>query len=348
MEIRFYDSDMNFIGVMENQVSLIWTRKYYEPGKARLFAPLTEENERLTRKGNLIWKRGSKEAAVIEDRVLDDTTTPATIEVTGRFLSSYMDRRLIRPKVTFSGYVEVAMRTLLSGVVEIPRVELGTLNNFTDTVSFQATYKNLLTYQEKLSKCSDIGFRFRPDFSAKKIYFETYKGKDRSRSQSTNSRVIFSERYDNLNGIIYRENDQLLKNVIYIGGEGEGSERTFVSYGDATGLDRRELFVDARDITRDEGMTQEQYEEKLLQRGHEKNTEYQESKSINCITEADANFKYGVDYDLGDIVTVEKKMWGISVDYRITEIEEVYEQGGVKISPTFGTMLPETIDWEDN
>lgn len=348
MEIRFYDSDMNFIGVMENQVSLIWTRKYYEPGKARLFAPLTEENERLTRKGNLIWKRGSKEAAVIEDRVLDDTTTPATIEVTGRFLSSYMDRRLIRPKVTFSGYVEVAMRTLLSGVVEIPRVELGTLNNFTDTVSFQATYKNLLTYQEKLSKCSDIGFRFRPDFSAKKIYFETYKGKDRSRSQSINSRVIFSERYDNLNGIIYRENDQLLKNVVYIGGEGEGSERTFVSYGDATGLDRRELFVDARDITRDEGMTQEQYEAKLLQRGHEKNTEYQESKSINCITEADANFKYGVDYDLGDIVTVEKKRWGISVDYRITEIEEVYEQGGVKISPTFGTMLPETIDWEDN
>ena len=348
MEIRFYDSDMNFIGVMENQVSLIWTRKYYEPGKARLFAPLTEENERLTRKGNLIWKRGSKEAAVIEDRVLDDTTLPATIEVTGRFLSSYMDRRLIRPKVTFSGYVEVAMRTLLSGVVEIPRVELGTLNNFTDTVSFQATYKNLLTYQEKLSKCSDIGFRFRPDFSAKKIYFETYKGKDRSRSQSTNSRVIFSERYDNLNGIIYRENDQLLKNVVYIGGEGEGSERTVVSYGDATGLDRRELFVDARDITRDEGMTQEQYEAKLLQRGREKNTEYQESKSINCITDADANFKYGVDYDLGDIVTVEKKRWGISVDYRITEIEEVYEQGGVKISPTFGTMLPETIDWEDN
>lgn len=348
MEIRFYDSDMNFIGVMENQVSLIWTRKYYEPGKARLFAPLTEENERLTRKGNLIWKRGSKEAAVIEDRVLDDTTTPATIEVTGRFLSSYMDRRLIRPKVTFSGYVEVAMRTLLSGVVEIPRVELGTLNNFTDTVSFQATYKNLLTYQEKLSKCSDIGFRFRPDFSAKKIYFETYKGKDRSRSQSANSRVIFSERYDNLNGIIYRENDQLLKNVVYIGGEGEGSERTVVSYGDATGLDRRELFVDARDITRDEGMTQEQYEAKLLQRGHEKNTEYQESKSINCITDADANFKYGVDYDLGDIVTVEKKRWGISVDYRITEIDEVYEQGGVKISPTFGTMLPETIDWEDN
>ncbi len=348
MEIRFYDSDMNFIGVMENQVSLIWTRKYYEPGKARLFAPLTEENERLTRKGNLIWKRGSKEAAVIEDRVLDDTTTPATIEVTGRFLSSYMDRRLIRPKVTFNGYVEVAMRTLLSGVAAIPRVELGTLNNFTETVSFQATYKNLLTYQEKLSKCSDIGFRFRPDFSAKKIYFETYKGKDRSRSQSTNSRVIFSERYDNLNGIIYRENDQLLKNVVYIGGEGEGSERTFVSYGDATGLGRRELFVDARDITREEGMTQEQYEEKLLQRGHEKNTEYQESKSINCITDADANFKYRVDYDLGDIVTVEKKAWGISVDYRITEIEEVYEQGGMKVSPTFGTMLPETIDWEDN
>lgn len=310
MEIRFYDSDMKFIGVMENQISLTWMRKFYEPGRAHLFAPLTAENLKLTQLGNLIWKKGSKEAAVIEDRTIEETPLYSRIEVTGRFLSSYMDRRLIRPKITFNGYVEVAMRSLLEGAEEIPRVELGELNNFPETVSFQATYKNLLTYQTKLAKTSNIGFRFRPDFNAKVIFFETYKGCDKSRTQSENNRVIFSERYDNLNEISYRENNQLLKNVVYIGGEGEGSGRTYVSYGDATGLERRELFVDARDITRTEGMTQAQYEEKLLQRGHEKNTIYQKIDTVNCSTIADANFKYKIDYDLGDIVTVEKKGLG--------------------------------------
>ena len=347
MEIRFYNPEMNFIGVMENQTSLIWRRKFYEPGKFRLYTPLTDENFRLTEKQNLIWMRGSNEAAVIEDRYVEDSTKHTQIEVSGRFISSYMDRRLIRPKVTFSGKVEVAMRKLLTDAVALPRVYLGTLNDFAETVSFQATYKNLLTYETKLAMCSNIGFRFRPDFNEKKIYFETYKGTDRSRSQGVNHRVIFSEGYDNLNEVSFRENDQLKKNVVYIGGVGANDERIYTSFGDATGLDRRELFIDARDITREEGMTDAQYLEKLVQRGHEKQTDYQEIKTINCVTDANANFVYKTDYDLGDIVTVHKKNWGISVDLRITEIEEIYEHGAMKVSPVFGSVLPEAIDWRD-
>lgn len=348
MEIRFYDPDMDFIGVMENQTSLVWTRKFYEPGKASLFAPLTEENLNLTQLGNLIWMRGCNEAAVIEDRIIEENATRSQIEVSGRFISSYMDRRLIRPKVTFSGYVEVAMRSLLSGAEAIPRVELGTLNNFTDPVSFQATYKNLLAYQTKLSRCSNIGYRFRPDFNAKKIYFETYKGTDRSKSQGVSHRVVFSESYDNLNEMSYRENDQNYKNVVYIGGTGQNDQRIYVSYGNATGLNRRELFVDARDITWEEGMTEAQYTEKLIQRGHEKNTAYEKINTINCITNVNANFVYKQDYDLGDIVTVQKKGWGIAVDLRVVELEEIYERGVMMVSPVFGSVLPETIDWGDN
>lgn len=348
MEIRFYDQDMDFIGVMENQTSLVWNRKFYESGKIRLITPLTQENLKLTELGNLVWKRGSNEAAVVEDRIIEETATRSQIEVNGRFISSYMDRRLIRPKVSFSGKVEVAMRQLLSNAETIPRVYLGALNDFTEVVSFQATYKNLLEYETKLAKCSNIGFRFKPDFNEKKIYFETYKGVNRSKSQGVNHRVIFSENYDNLNEMSLRENEQLMKNVVFIGGTGQNDERIYVYYGDATGLERREMFVDARDITWDEGMTEAQYKGKLLQRGREKNTAYQRVDTINCVTNANANFVYKTDYDLGDIVTVQKKDWGVAVDLRITEIEEIYERGVMKVSPVFGSTLPETIDWGDN
>lgn len=348
MEVRFYNSDMNFIGLMENQQSMVWRRKFYEPGEVRLFCPLTADNLKLTRKGNLVWKRGANEAAVIEDRTIMDTPEESHIEVEGRFISSYMDRRLIRPTVSFNGYVEVAMRQLLSGIeYSIPRVVLGTLNGFTETVTFQATYKNLMEYETKLAKCSDIGYRFRPDFNEKKIFFETYKGTNRTMSQGVNNRVIFSEMYDNLNEMTYRENDKLLKNAVYVGGDGQGANRVFVNFGNATGLARRELFVDARDIRQEEGMTLAQYKEKLMQRGREKLTSYQESTTITCVTDANANFVYGVNYDLGDIVTVKKKGWGITVDLRITEIEEVYEKGKMEIYPVFGDPLPQSIDWRD-
>ena len=50
MEVRIYDRDLNFKGVIENHTSLIWTRKYYEPGNFEIHAPITEQNLRLLAK----------------------------------------------------------------------------------------------------------------------------------------------------------------------------------------------------------------------------------------------------------------------------------------------------------
>lgn len=348
MEIRFYTEGMNLAGIMENQTSLIWARKYFEPGSMELYAPITADNLRLTELGNLVWLRGAKEAAVIEDRMIEENSARSRIIIGGRFLSSYMDRRLVRPKVNFSGLTEVAMRKLLTDAESIPRVVLGDLNGFADTITFQATYKNLLEYEKKLARSAGIGFRFRPDFSEKKIIFELYKGTDRSSAQSRNNRVIFSEMYLNLDNVVLRENQKSLKNCVYVGGAGEGDSRTYVSFGtEITGLERRELFVDARDIAPDD-MTAEQYRQALLQRGHDKLTEYAKSTSIESDTDANANFVYKTNYDLGDIVSIRKQAWGITTDLRITEIHEVYERGKMRVMPVFGEALPQTIDWSDD
>ena len=346
MEIRIYNSEMDFQGVIENQTSLIWTRKYFEPGTFELYIPITADNLRLTKRSNLVWMKGSDEAAVIEDRKLEESDTRNEITVKGRFLSSYMDRRLIKGTVNFSGKVEVAMRQLFSGVTKIPRVELGVLQGFEDIVEFQVTWKNLLAYEEKLARSAGLGFRFRPDFNAKQIYFEVYRGVDRTAAQGLHNRVIFSEDYNNLNNTIYRENDQSYKNVAFVGGEGEGSARTVVQVGNVTGLELRELFVDAKDL-RQESLTTAQYKETLITRGNEKLAENIVSGSFECDTGADVNFRYKENYNLGDLVTVRKKAWGITTDQRITEVQEVYEYGGRRIEPTFGNSLPETIDWSD-
>ena len=150
-----------------------------------------------------------------------------------------------------------------------------------------------------------------------------------------------------MDNFAYRENDQLFKNVIYVGGAGEGAGRTVVQIGDVSGLERRELFVDARDLSNTD-MTQSEYEDLLRQRGIEKQEDYQFTESIECDTGADINYHYLVNYDIGDIVTVKKKAFGITVNLRITEIQEIYERGIMKIAPVFGTPMQETIDWSDD
>lgn len=346
MEIRIYNRDLARIGQLENQISLIWTRKFYEPGTFELHAPITDENLHLLQKGNIIGKKGSSEAGIIEDIEQEESDIKNEITIKGRFLSSYMDRRLIKQTVNFSGKVEVAMRQLYSGAIAIPHVVLGDLNNFDPTVSFQVTMKNLLTYESKLARSGAIGFRFRPDFVDRQIIFETYQGVDRTFAQHTNARVVFSEDYNNLNNAIYRYNDQNLKTYAIVGGQGEGSERIYYDLGGGTGYDLREVFVDAKDINPD-GMTTEEYKAALLQRAQEALNEDVISETLECETESAINFTYKQDYDLGDIVTIKKRKWDLYMNQRITEISEVYEYGGMKVVPTFGDPLPESIKWDE-
>lgn len=349
MEVRVYDATLNFKGISENQTSFIWTRRYFESGEFRIYLPLTDDNLKLYKLGNLVTYRGANEAGVIEDLTLRNTSTERVIIADGRFLTSYMDRRLVRPTLNFSGKVEVAMRKMLTDAVPIPLVELGELNGFEETIEFQATYRNLLTMEEKLSKGANIGFRFRPDFTKKKIYFETYKGLDKSRSQRDRAFVEFSDMFDNLNSVENRQNDQLLKNVGYVGGEGEGSARTYIIVGDdsLTGLERREVFIDAKDISSDD-ITQAEYLAALRTRGLEKMEEHVFSNSYECATIPSGNFKYKKDYDLGDIVTIKKSDWGLNTTQRITEIQEVYEHGSATIVPIFGSPLPTKMNMEDD
>lgn len=349
MEIRVYDANLNFKGISENQTSFIWHRKYFESGEFKVYLPLTEDNIRIYQINNIITYRGANEAGVIEDLILRNTSTERVIIASGRFLTSYMDRRLVRPTLNFSGKVEVAMRKMLTDAVAIPLVELGELNGFEESIEFQATYKNLLTMEEKLSKGANIGFRFRPDFTEKKIYFETYKGLDKSRGQTDRAFVEFSDMFDNLNSAENRQNNQTLKTVGYVGGEGEGSARTYIIVGDdtTTGLDRREIFIDAKDIS-SEDITRAEYLAALRTRGLEKMEEHKFSNSYECATIPSGNFEYKKDYDLGDIVTIKKGDWGLNTTQRITEIQEVYEHGSATIVPTFGSPLPTKINMEDD
>lgn len=350
MELRIYDAELNKIGIIEEYKSLLWDRKYYEPGCFTLKLPLTSRNIDYIKRGRIIGKTDAVEAGVIEYIQMTDEPGSKIMEVKGRFLSSYLDRRVLVGRHNYTGTSEVIMRTCIGDAASIPLLQLGELQGFTDTMKKQATYKNLLDVEQSISKQSGHGFRVRPDFVNKVLYFEVYDGLDRSKAQTDRSRAIFNETYGNLNKICSTETDSLYKTVAYVGGEGEGDERVYVTIGDtsATGLDLREVFIDAKNIRKEEGMTDEEYRQLLENEGYSKLAkEYILSKAIDSTVNPMLNFIYKRDYDLGDTVTIEKESWGIVMNLQITEIMEQYIGGGLTVTPTFGDPIP-TITWRDD
>jgi len=118
------------------------------------------------------------------------------------------------------------------------------------------------------------------------------------------------------------------------------------AFGGGSGFDLREVFLDAKDINKDE-LTEAAYMAALRTRGQEYINENKVFENFEAEAEADVNFTYQKDYDLGDVVTVKKKKWGTSQNLRITELCEVYEYGGMYVVPTFGDALPTAIKWDD-
>ena len=352
-QVKVYDMNLMRKGVIDVYRSLIWTRKYKEAGTVELHASLNSRNLNLLQKGNIVAMTGSVESAVIEGMVADDYSNEIT--ATGRMLSAVLSRRGIRTVVNVSNATyEDVMRRLtdiaaVSSTDPLPGLVLGEKRGFGGTVTLQVSYKDLYTYLTKLSACSNLGFRIRADYKEKKFYFEVYEGKDHSEHQTGNKRVIFSEVYRNINTATFVTNSQNYKTHAVVYGDGEGTDRTVIEAAldpAATGWERRELMVDARDIQRNE-LTDAQYRSALIQRGNEKLSECGIVECLEAVTLPNVNFTYKTDYDLGDIVTVHKKAWGIRMDKRITEIQEVYENGGLSIVPTFGDPLPDTVDLSD-
>lgn len=369
MEIRVYDNQFNFIGIVEDHSSLLWHRMYNESGDFTLTTPITNLDK--LKMGNIVWVRGKAEAGVIESVEININGFDHVATIKGRFLEAYLDRRLVNVD-NYTGNVEQAMRSLITSVTPIPMIQLGEEHGFTETTTYQAVYKSLLWTETNLAKSAAFGFRLRPDFIEKTITFEIYKGVDHSINQYDNTKVVFSEEYGNLTRIRKYENDQLFYNVVTVGGKYEYEvehevrtedeetgeittdtitekieEDVYVTVGDttSTGLLRRETFCDGSDV-RSDNLSRSEFESALAAKGNSALGGHSKANSFECTVLPNGNFIYGKDYDLGDIVTVKKPDWGISANFRMAEVTEIYESEIPTVDVVLGTTLPQRIKWE--
>lgn len=357
MEIYVFDKKLNIQGILGSYTSLIWRRKYSKHGDFELHCALTPENLTLLKKGNIVWKNNDEEAGYIQYRNLSmDNEGNEFLVVQGKFLTGYLNRRIIWGIENLNTTSELAIRELIDKNVinpldadrKVSLMTLGEVKGYTQTSNLQTSYVNLLDKVEDIANTAELGIKAKLDLENKKIVFDIYEGLDRTSENGVNAPAIFSQEFENVLEQEYAESDNNYRNVALVAGEGEGEAREKIVVGEGVGLDRFELYVDARDLQKEKEdgtpIPPEQYTQKLINRGESRLAESKKVETFDSKINLNSNLTYKVDFDLGDKVACVSKAWGVTIDTRITEIEEIYESTGKQVNVTFGDSMPTLID----
>jgi len=332
MELYIYNQNRELVGIVESFEYLRWTRRYSQCGSFELKAISTPENATLLQEGNIIWKSDDEEAGIIEYLKLSQTDREF-ITVSGRFATSLLARRIVWGTEKLSGDLSVCVEQLLNHNLINPSDSARQITgisfsspNLGVPVSTQISYRNLMDAVTGLCDASDVGIKTVFNEAAGTFTAKLYNG--------AVSQAVFSKEYENLTEQVYTESETDYANTALIGGEGEGADRTFIAITSGSGENRREVFVDAKDLrTEDFGAG---YTDALTFRGQSKLNELAMRYTFDTTVNPHGNLAYKTDFDLGQTVKVVSKAWGVSMTTRITEVEENYDADGQSISVVFG------------
>lgn len=337
--------------VVDKFESLIWVDRYNAYGDFELYLMMDPYWLEKLSIGNYLWLNESSHIMIVEKIVVTaDVEMGNRLVVTGRSLESILERRIIWGQKSYSGSLQNAIEQMLNECIITPTIADRKIDNFifvpsTDekitslTIDAQFTGDNLYDVIKSLCVASDIGFKI--ELTEDNIFaFSLYAGVDRSYEQEANPHVEFSPNFDNIINSEYLNSMMEFKNVTLVAGEGEGSDRVMSIVGSGSGLNRRELFTDARDISSntDSGtLTAAQYDAKLQQRGKEKLAEYGEVVAFEGEAETTQMYQYGKDFFIGDIVQVSNE-YGHEGRAFVSELIFSQNEQGISIYPTFETV----------
>ncbi len=344
MTISIIDSDFNLRAQIDDYESLTWVRKWHKTGSFELHINAKKNNVSELQKGRVVL-HGTKAAFILHKEISISESGEEVVMVRGASVSSLLGRRITIPPEgkaydRINSQIETIMKSYVNtnciNPADIKRVLPG-LTLAPDLgrgakMVHQSRLKLLDEELEKLSIVSGLGWKVSMDMEGERWVFDVYEGRDLTAGQEINPPVIFSVGFDSIKAQTFVDSELGHKNLAYIGGQGQGAERLIIKIGqELTGLDRLETFVDARDI--EDALD-------LPDRGVQKLAELGKVLAFENEVLTNGPFAYGIDWDLGDIVTATNKGWGVTLDTRITEATEVYEPGGFRLAATFGSAIP--------
>lgn len=364
LRLIVFDKNLDRVGELNDVSSFIWPSTFAAFSTFELNCPATEENIKLLTKNRLLFPRGKDNDTIAFIEIVKfsrDDKGVFKITVKGRTIEKILMDRIIWGTLN---YIDEYVSTIIYDIVSkncintedenriIPHLLLAVDEKYGDKISFQKTGGTV--YESITSLLADnpnLGFKISFNPANKSLIFKVMKSNDRTRS--SDNPIVFSTDMQDILTDSYYYNNQDEKNVALVAGEDSGENRKKVTVGNEnlSGFDRKEMYIDARDLQSEkstdgdssstENMTDEEYYSLLSQRGSDKLAENKEIENMECDLRQGNNlrYKFGIDFNVGDKVTVVDKEINKQVDIQITAVqEEISDKYG--ISMTFGYSMP--------
>jgi ribosomal 50S subunit-recycling heat shock protein len=201
---------------------------------------------------------------------------------------------------------EQAMKSLVDNMAPWDNLTTAPVQGLTDVFNNQISDKQVLEYLQGIGQATDTGFKVVKD--GKKLVFKCFK-------PSVNNKVKYSTNLKNVANLEYLKNENDYYNVAIVAGSGVDDNRISVvaTIGKPTGVDRREIYIDARQEQPKEEETIEDYKQRLWQIGLQKLTEKLKIENLHFFVKQSDNVK------LGDVIKVSLEEFDMNIKARVVE-----------------------------
>ena len=311
MNLNLYNQHMERIAVIGGQyLSVLWSEGYNTVEPFAMEVLETPENREKIRPECFVGRSDRKTLMVIK-----------TVKIeSGRIIAGGKQAARCLDDVPFIGTIKKGRKVKEAVKDAYESTERYPCFRFADggpedTYEHQISNKSILKLMEAMGQSTDMGFR--TIRGGGNVTAEFYKPDE-------NENLKFSEAFGNLKMKSLTLSTENLKNHAIVLGAGEGENRVRVDVDRSDGGQKLSVIVDARDIVREETDTDDSYREKLEARGNEKLRE--KTKTWECAFEPLAK-DFGTRYDLGDVLTVILKEYGIRLKARVARFTQK-AQGG--------------------
>lgn len=380
MEVYVLDSLLRRTEVVDRFTSLIWTERYSSagdfeltlpstPGNRDLFTPETwlalnesfrcmkvetvqdtfdEEGKKL-----LSVKGPSIELPLLENRVAfnvkDDLVTNPKWVITDAPADI---ARKVFTDICVTGVLDTD--DVLPFIASVAILPDDTIPEPADEVTIEIEPDTVYSVIKQICEPYDLGFRLIRNYDLSQLAFDIYTGSDRTTGQTALPAVIFSRDLDNLKSSTKLESTAGVKNIAYVYSN-LGFEEVVATDVDPSvdGFERKILVVKMDDF--DEGTSAGIVTAMMQQKGQEELAKCRPFLGYDGEVTQKSQYKYGVDYQLGDLVEMQEDN-GISSIVRVTEQIFVSDAEGDRSYPTLsirknvnpGSWLSQgTLVWGD-
>lgn len=342
------------LGIVEGIKSLAWDTTFSGASNFKLWVLKSKANYDILKLGNIVYANG--DAFLIQKMQVESDDGASLMCISGKSIDVIMSMRTLQKTYVASNknlqdvfyelvkdnFSSSSTNNLLGksrafgGTTGLIGTNILSLNY--PKVSFQNIGSTVLSLFDKLIDGLDYGWKLKLHNNMSMMNVTVSQVQDRT-INSTDP-IVLSTDFEDILSSTYSRNISGLKTVAYVFGEGEGSERKHVTVdltkkllGDEAGRSMMsELYVDARDLQStyrsDDGsektIPEADYLKMLEARGVSKllDNAIEESFTVDVRCFGDTQFVLGVDYTLGDRITIVDEVLGLSVDAVLTKVEE--------------------------